>query len=494
VVVDESVDRMKLAQKVALNSSAQAISRAFLALAGIVSVAVATRYLTVDQYGSVLAAMVLFSLLGFATDFGISAMTVRAIARDPENETAIASSAFWVWTAFTLPTAVLILVASLVFYPGSDGTTTRESVLIMMAIFPLGPFAGVAGVRAIASQRVWILSIASILSRAGSLLLLIMAAVLDLGPLGIAGAFAAGYVLEQAFIIAFLRPTIQFRVGLHRARIWALVAAAVPLGVVMMINGLYFRLDAFLLSVLGTERDLALYGVAYKAFESLLGLPDFVMITLVPVLAKLELGDARFRELVQKAFTGMTILALPIIGLSVLGREMMIALGGQKYAGGGLVLTLIMCSVAFSCVQAVFGNALVTQGRQTLLLKVSVTILVANGLLNLAAIPLFGAEGAAGALLLTELLSFGFTLYVYGRVADLPRLQQPIRLATALAGLIVVALVCQVISEPVAAIVVGAGLGTLVYGGLLVALGAMPNYIREPFETTFRMLRAKVTG
>jgi O-antigen/teichoic acid export membrane protein len=485
---------MKLAQKVALNSAAQAFSRAFLALAGIVSVAVATRYLSIDDYGAVLAAMVLFSLLGFATDFGISAMTVRAMARDPDDETAIASSAFWVWVCFTLPTAALILVASLIFYPGGDGSTTRASVLIMMSIFPLGPFAGVAGVRAIATQRVWILSIASVLSRIGSLVALILAAVLDLGPLGIAAAFAFGYVFEQALIIAFLRPKILFGVGLHRARIWSLVAAAVPLGMVMMINGLYFRLDAFLLSVLGSERDLALYGVAYKAFESLLGLPDFVMITLIPVLAKLELHDERFRELVQKAFTAMTILSLPVIGLSVLGREMMIALGGQKYEGGGIVLTLIMCSVSFACVQAVFGNALVTQGKQTLLLKVSVTILLANGLINLAAIPLFGAEGAAAALLLTEALSFGLTLLVYGRVADLPRVQQPTRLATALAALVVVALICQIISQPVVAIIVGASVGVAVYAGVLLALGAMPRYIREPFESTFRMVRAKVTG
>lgn len=485
---------MKLSQKVALNSSVQALSRGFLAVAGIVSVAIATRYLSVDQYGAVLAAMVLFSLLGFATDFGISAMTVRAIARDPENETAIASSAFWVWVCFTLPTALLILVSSLVFYPGGDGETTRHAVLVMMLILPLGPFAGVAGVHAIASQRVWILSLATIFSRAASLVLLILAAALDLGPLGITAAFASGYVFEQAFSIAFIRPTIRFGLGLHRARIWSLLAAAVPLGMVMMINGLYFRLDAFLLSLLGGERDLAVYGVAYKAFESLLGLPDFVMVTLIPVLAKLELRDERFRELVQKAFTAMTILALPIAGLSILGREMMIALGGEKYAGGGLVLTLIMCSVAFATVQAVFGNALVTQGKQTLLLKVSVTILVANGLINLAAIPLFGAEGAAGALLATEALSFGLTLIVYGRIADLPRVQQPVKLAAGLGALIAAAAICQVISSPVAAVLAGAGSGLLAYGAVLLALGAMPHYIREPFETSFRALRAKVAG
>ena len=485
---------MKLSQKVALNSSAQALSRGFLAVAGIVSVAVATRYLTVDQYGAVLAAMVLFSLLGFATDFGISAMTVRAIAREPENETAIASSAFWVWVCFTLPTALLILAASLIFYPGASGETTRQSVLIMLSILPLGPFAGVAGVHAVATQRVWILSLASISSRACSLVMIVLAAALDLGPLGIAAAFASGYVFEQGFTILFLRPTIRFALGLHRARIWSLLAAAVPLGVVMMINGLYFRLDAFLLSLLGSERDLAVYGVAYKAFESLLALPDFVMVTLMPVLAKLELRDDRFSELVQKAFMGMVILALPIIGLSFLGQEIMIALGGQKYAGGALVLTLIMCSVALAAVQAVFGNALVTQGRQMLLLKVSVTILVANALINLVAIPLLGAEGAAAALLMTEALSFGLTLIVYGRIAELPRVQQPTQLAIALVALIATALACQLISSPAIAIIVGAAVGVSAYVATLLALGAMPRYIREPFETSFRALRAKVTG
>jgi O-antigen/teichoic acid export membrane protein len=482
---------MKLTEKIALNSSVQAARQIFTAATGIVSVAVATRYLSVDQYGAVLAALVLLSLSSIGTDFGISAMTSRAMAREPENETAIQSSAFWVWIAFTAPTALIILVLAQIAYPGAEGETTRDAVLILMATFPLMPFAGVANVRAVVDQRIWVTSLATITARGLALVAVILAAALDLGPMGIAAAFAAGFVLEQALSVLFVRPRIEFRVGLHRARIWSLVLAAIPLGAVMVINGLYFRLDAFLISLLGGNEDLAVYGVAYKAFESFLVFPEFVMITLIPVLARLEFGHARFQELVQKAFTAMTILVLPIVGFSVLGKEAMVALAGEKYAGGGLVLALIMCSVAIACVQGVFGNALVTQGRQGLLLKVSLTVLVLNGLVNLAAIPLLGDKGAAGALLLTEALSFALTLIVYRRLAPLPRLYKPLRTLAALAALVAAAIACVEVSDTTPGMVAGVFAGLLAYVVALVALRALPPYVSQPVVVMLRRLRPR---
>lgn len=472
---------MKLSQRIALNSTVQAARQIFTALVGILSVGIVTRYLSVDNYGAVLAGLVLVTLFSLATDFGVSAMTVRAMSRDPDREVAIQSSAFWVWVACTVPTALLIYGISLVAYPGPEHATTRTAVLVLLTIFPLGPFAGVAYARAMADQRIWVVSVAGIVARALSLGAIVAVVAMDLGPIGIAGAFASGYVIEQLLEIAFVRPKIAFGEGLHRARIWSLVVAAVPLGTVMVINGLYFRLDAFLLSLLGTERDVAVYGVAYKGFESLLALPNFVMITLIPVLSKLEFDSPRYQELVQKAFSAMVILALPIMGFALFGSEAMVALGGAKYSSGGLVLAMIMCAVAFSCVQAVFGNAMVTQGRQGQLLKVSVSVLVANGLLNLAAIPLFGDRGAAGALILTELLSILFTGWVYSRHAPLPRIYRPVRSALALLMLVVVGVLCLQFDSDLVALAVGVPLGLAAYGGALIALDAVPSFLRESF-------------
>lgn len=479
---------MKLAQKIALNSSFQAARQVALGIFGIVSVGVATRYLSIDQYGAILAALVLISLLSLATDFGVSAIVVRAMSRDPDRETAIQSSAFWVWVAATVPTALIILGLAQIAYPGEDGATTREATLVLMTIFPLMPFAGVALVRATVDQRVWVVSVSSIIARSAALAVLIAVVALDLGPLAVTGAFACGWVFDQLLALVLIRPRIEFAAGLHRARIWSLVLAAVPLGLVMVINGLYFRVDALLISLLASEKDLAVYGVAYKAFESFLAFPQFVMVTLLPVLARLDFGDERFQELVQKAFTTMVLMALPIAGFALLGKEAMVTLGGEKYAGGGLVLGLIMCSVALACVQGVFGNALVTQGRQKTLLRVSLSVLVANVLVNLAAVPLFGDVGAASALLATETLSLILTLGVYRRFAPVPRLEKPLRTLAAVAALAAVAGACVLVASTPVGMLVAVGLGLLAYVGVLAALKVLPPYVSRPLASMLRAI------
>jgi O-antigen/teichoic acid export membrane protein len=402
---------------------------------------------------------------------------------------AIASAAFWVWAVFSAVTAVAILGIAQIAYPGPEHEVTRQSVLILMATFPLGPLGGVASTRAMVEQRVWITSLGSVLARSLSLLAVVLAVVLDLGPLGVTSAFASGFILENAFSIVLVRPRVRLMVGLNRARITTLVSAALPLGTIMVINGLYFKLDAFMLSVLGSQRDVAIYGVAYKAFDMLISLPGFVMITLIPVLAALDPQQPRFQALVQKAFTAMCIAALALAGLSVLGSDIMTALAGPKYAQGGVVLTLIVLSVALSCVQGVFGNTLVSQGRQRVLLRVSISVLALNGVLNLAAIPLFGDRGAAGVLLLSELLSLVFTLRMYRRVAPLPRLQRPAPSLIALAVMVGAMCVRFLVPGAIAGMLVAGSVGLAAYVGVLAALHALPSYVVEPISAAAQRVR-----
>ena len=199
------------------------------------------------------------------------------------------------------------------------------------------------------------------------------------------------------------------------------VGAAVPLGTILVVNGLYFKTPALLLSVLATDKDVALYGVAYKAFEVLFALPSFVMVTLLPELARLDAGEPRFNAIVQKAFTAMTLLSLPIVGMALCGTEMMEVLGGSQYGEAGGLLAFILAAVTLACVQGVFGYTLVSQGRQGVLLKVSLTVLVVNLAANLILIPTLGLTGAGIALLASEVTSITLTMLVYRGVAPLPR-------------------------------------------------------------------------
>ena len=137
------------------------------------------------------------------------------------------------------------------------------------------------------------------------------------------------------------------------------------------------------------------------------------MVTLLPELARLDAGEPRFNAIVQKAFTAMTLLALPIVGMALCGTEMMEVLGGSEYGEAGGLLAFILASVTLACVQGVFGYTLVSQGRQGVLLKVSLTVLAVNVVANLILIPTLGLTGAGIALLASEVTSIALTMLVY---------------------------------------------------------------------------------
>jgi O-antigen/teichoic acid export membrane protein len=363
--------------------------------------------------------------------------------------------------------------------------------VILLASFLLKPWAGVTRAKAVVQQRQYLMSLANVLSRMVSLVVLVLAVWLDGGPIAIAAGFASGMVLEDVFALLLLRPRLGAVPDRNNGRLREVVGAAVPLGTILVVNGMYFKTAALLLSVLATDRDVALYGVAYKAFEVLFALPGFVMVTLLPELARLDAGEPRFNAIVQKAFTAMTLLSLPIVGFALCGREMMEVLGGSQYGEAGGLLAFILASVTLACVQGVFGYTLVSQGRQGVLLKVSLTVLVVNVVANLILIPPLGLTGAGIALLGSEVTSIVLTMLVYRGVAPLPRLQLPVRAAVAVGAMLVATSVRLLFDSALIGLAAAGIAGLAAYGGTLLLLRAVPADLRASLGGVARIVRPR---
>jgi O-antigen/teichoic acid export membrane protein len=480
---------MRLAQKVAVNSASQAGAQLFSALAGVLSVGIAARYLSVGDYGQVVTATVLTSLLYFAADFGITPTAARMVARDAANEGRILAGAFWAGVIFNAITVVAILFVSRVIYAGEDDSTTRIAVLVLLVSFLLKPWAGVTRAKAVVEQRQYLMSLANVLSRVATIVVLVLSVWLDLGPIAVAAAFALGMLLEDVFSMVVLRPRLGAIPDRQGGRLREVIAAAVPLGTILVVNGMYFKTAALLLSVLGTDEDVALYGVAYKSFEVLFALPGFVMVTLLPELARLEAGEPRFNAIVQKAFTAMTFLALPITGMALCGTELMRVLGGAEYGQAGELLVFILASVTLACVQGVFGYTLVSQGRQGVLLKVSLTVLAVNIAANLILIPTLGLDGAGIALLASEVTSIALTMLVYRTVAPLPRIQVPVGAVLAVGAMIGATSVRLLFDSALLALAAAGIAGILAYAGTLVILHAVPDDLRAALGGLLKIRR-----
>lgn len=478
-----------LSQKVALNTTAQLAGRVFSGVAGVVSVAVTTRYLPIQQVGVLLAG---FTFVGFflvGSTFGLSAAGARMIARHPEDCGRIVSSVGLANTILSFVLAGAGYVAAQFAYSGPGNVRLREAIVIFLSqLVVMGPKVA-SQAYFIFRQQAALTTLINVIARSISLVLLLAAVAFDGGLLWIAAAMASTAILDGALssavairVVGIVRPSI--RLG------WSLVAASASLGLILMVNILYFRLDLILLSLLSSKREVALYGIPYKLVDFLIMLPSAFMLTLFPVMAQLEPSSDRLHRVVQKAFTMMQIAAIPVVVLGIYAGDIVQLLGGSAYHSAAPLLRLLLVSLGFSFLQGVFGNALVALNRQRPLLVLSGLVLALNLALNLLLIPKLQAQGAAIAVVASELFALGGARYIYARESKPPSLYRPVR--TAAAG-VVMALVMALRfvpglsgEGPVLALLMGGTAGLAAYVMVLYKLGALPEFV---FDFTLNRLR-----
>jgi len=468
-----------LLQKVAVNTLAQVGGRVFIALAGVVSVAATTRYLSIQDVGTLLTAFTFASLFLVGSQLGVSAAGARMLAWQPDDARRVVASIALVSTVMSLALAGCGYLVAVAVYPGPEHSLLRTAILIfLLQLLPNGPKVASASFF-VARQRIALLTLSGIVARALSLALVLAAIGLDGGLLWVCAATASAAVLDGC-----LSAAIALRlVGLGRSSVrvgLSVLKAAVPVGAILLINIIYFRLDLMLLSLLSSRQEVALYGVSYKLVDFLYVLPSMFMATLFPVIARLEPTSERLRALVQKAFTTVQLAAVPVIIIGLYAGDILEVLGGPPYRTAAPILQLLLVSLGFSFLQTVLGIALVALNRQQGLLLMSCLILASNVALNFLLIPALDATGAAIAVVVTEFLSLVGALWIYSRVAAVrPSFYKPLGTLAAGAAMALVMTIRFIPGlpgdGPLAAGVIGA-VGFGVYTGALYKLNALPDF------------------
>jgi O-antigen/teichoic acid export membrane protein len=463
---------LNLAERVAVNAAAQLASQFALALGGLLSVVVTTRYLDVRQYGALVTALIFVSLFALLTDFGMTTIGGRELAKSPEDADRILSSLGLMAALISLLALGIAIAVSQVAYAGPQGADVRKAILILLPQLLIVAPRSVALAYLVWRQKIYLSSFAGVATRVVTLGLVIAVAKADLGFVAMVVAYAAFPILGALLVV------LLARTGLPRLRLWSrplamkLLKLSLPLGGVVVVNYLYFRLDLFLLSVLASKTDVALYGVAYKVIEVLTLIPGYLMVTLLPAMAVVETSSDRLNRLVQNAFSAMQFIAVPLIALSFYSTQILRVIAGDQYGAAHTALQLLMIGMALSFLQQVFGYTLVSQNRQGRALIALVAVLLVNLALNLVLIPLYKINGAAVALVISEALSLGAVAGVYSRIGALPSLHEPGKIL--LAGVVMLGLVLgtrnafgALFGSPVATLFVG---GTLSFAGYVLAL------------------------
>ncbi len=251
--------------------------------------------------------------------------------------------------------------------------------------------------------------------------------------------------------------------------VWrTLLKAAVPLGLALAINALYFRADTLIISLYEPYDEVGLYTLAYRMLELAArgrhGLPQLDLPD--------HLGGRRARRAARAACDpGLdevcVVLGAPLVAAGlVLAPKIIELAGGEDFADAAEPLRILLAAGALAWVNGVFGFALIARDRQASALWLNLAALTFNVALNFLLIPRYGIVVAAIVTVASELLilvgSYPLMRRWYG-FFPVPRTLPPAFAAAAAMG----GLLWLLDDLPLPALV---AIAVAVYGGLLWVL------------------------
>jgi O-antigen/teichoic acid export membrane protein len=376
---------------------------------------IAGRTLGDVEFGKFSFALALGTIFETLMDFGLHQVTIRAVARDRSQATALLHHTLGIKLIWATG-ALIALVAT--------ATILRSEWDVRLACYLLG------GSLVLRSYMLTIRGVLQGLERFGwdsfvvvaDRAILLVFGVIALAAGGGLRSLAIAFVLARATALALSGWMTHARlggIGLRFDRtIWReLQTTALPLGFFLVVLNLYAYVDGVMLGVMRTDVETGLYTAAYRVYEGLSYAPSVIAAVLAPRLSALYGGEradrAAHRRLALLGLAGSTALAL-VFGVIAyrFATPLMTLLFGEDFAPAAAPFRILCLGLGFVFAIWVLHAIAISVNRERLLLTTGIVGLVVNVGLNLYLIPHNGASGAALATVAGEGVSL--VVLVYG--------------------------------------------------------------------------------
>jgi O-antigen/teichoic acid export membrane protein len=165
-----------------------------------------------------------------------------------------------------------------------------------------------------------------------------------------------------------------------------------PISLTMVLNVIYFRFDAFVLTFLKGFSEVGIYNVAYQVFQSALVVPAYIMNGFYPVMLETFSQDKKkFTRILLKACGIMFCLGLLGTLTTLVLAPFVISLIAKNGAFSGSVISLQILSLGFPAffVSSVLMWTLVTMKKYRAMIIIYFIGLIFNVTMNLIFIPTY---------------------------------------------------------------------------------------------------------
>ncbi|MDP3987620.1 MAG: oligosaccharide flippase family protein [Candidatus Levybacteria bacterium] len=188
-----------------------------------------------------------------------------------------------------------------------------------------------------------------------------------------------------------------------------LILESLPLGLMLVFNLIYFRIDIFLLSILRSTTDVGIYGLSYKFFDFVIALPLFLSNSLYPFFLASGKNPRKLFKITKIYF--LIFLAISILTSIVFWfTAPFLSLIKKEFVDSVLPLRILLLSLPFFFLTSLLQWILISQGKQKFLMLVYLFSAMANVTLNFIFIPSYSYIASAIITGVSEVIIFIFLL------------------------------------------------------------------------------------
>jgi len=369
----------------------------------LVSIKILTNYLGTEGVGKYNTITTYINFFIVFADLGLFAVTVREISQKPEKEKKVMSNVLTIrfWSAL-----VASLVAISIVLLTDYDKEIKFGVIIATGFLFFNLLASVYDMLLQARLKMQFSALAELLSRIISIIALVIIVNQRGSFLWVASTIALWGIFILVFKYLFASRYLKFAFAHDKAFSNNLMAMAWPLGIVFIVNNLYYKLDTLLLFAIKGAAAAGIYTVAFKVLEVITFMSSYFSSALKPAISQNINKDKKaVAKIIQKGISVMLIGATIISLLSIAYRnEIILLLSSSEFGDSARVLIFLALSLPIIFINTLLVEIFIANDSRSIFLKISIFIFMFNLIANLIMIPRISYFGAAVANLLSALV------------------------------------------------------------------------------------------
>jgi len=344
-------------------------------------------------------------LLSIFSDFGVEFYIMREVARDRKRLNKLFPDVlgFKIVLAFI---NFLIIVGSVIFLPkpwsikifiilaGAEAILTSISNLFVRIMYALN----VTKYDAIARifERLWAFFIGGFIiyyfrSFSGFILTLII-----------------GHTLRDILRIRWGRNFIKdSKICLNLKKWKSLLKYSYPFWFIGIFTMIYYKTDMVMLNLLKGDYETGIYRAAYTLIEIPMFVPTIIVSTTLPSMARLWKKDKKaLNILFKKSFQILiTIGIIVTLGYHIFADFGIFFIFGKSYELSVPVLKVLAFALPFMFLNSLLGSYMNATGKELVFTKITGLTAFLNIIINYFFILYYGAEGAAVATVISQMMA-----------------------------------------------------------------------------------------